>query len=404
MFNENEIECFLETCAGNQPEIIIFEKNHRCHCSENNVTVCVPLFYQKGGQSKKKLNGKPCSDYSSYYYDSCTFCLCKPENMSLECYEITNCYRTDGGICSSDEVDDIFQQKCHKCSCTFTKFRKCKPVDECLSAKVLFLRAKPHNLAMKCNNFENELLADWVNQLRQEQGEYLEPVLCQQATKLIKLACITFNQDIHVFIMSIEVLEDYIRRKSLRNEEITETVLVIACTVFMSSKYMGDQDLKVQYIEKFLTKITGKEYGGNTVKRTEMEILRTLGNKLPITTRVDDLNTFVTKYERESMLKVSIRPLCLDILEALYLSRDKWFFDLKSVYVQNEEALKVYKSLMSSRFYLPIGILLYAFLHTNYEHFLCIHSIIDELTSKMHIHADHVSLLVSTIHEVIKTE
>ncbi|XP_018568447.1 uncharacterized protein LOC108908794 [Anoplophora glabripennis] len=257
---------------------------------------------------------------------------------------------------------------------------------------------------MKLNNFENELLADWVDELKYKKGDYLEPLVCQQTIKLIKLTCTTFKQDIHVFIMSIDTLEDYIRRKNLKNEEICENALVIAAIVFMSSKYMGEQDLKVQYIEKFLTKITGKEYGKNAVKRTEMEILKTLDNKLPVITQVDDLNTFVTKYERECMIKVSIRPLCLDILEALYLTRDKWFFELKTVYIQSEEALNVFKSLMSSRFYLPVGILLYTFLHTNYENFVCIDDIIEELTNRMHIHSDHVSLLVSKIHEVVRLD
>lgn len=254
---------------------------------------------------------------------------------------------------------------------------------------------------MKLNNFENELLADWVDELKYKKGDYLEPLICEQTINLIKLTCTTFNQDIHVFIMSVDTLEDYIRRKSLNDEDIPENALVVAAIVFMASKYMGEQDLKVQYIEKFLTKITGKEYPRNAVKRTEMEILKTLDNKLPVITRVDDLNTFVTKYERECMIKVSIRPLCLDILEALYLTRDKWFFELKTVYVQSEEALNVFKSLMSSRFYLPVGILLYAFLHTNYKHFVCIDNIIEELTSRMHIHADHISLLVSKIHEIV---
>lgn len=257
---------------------------------------------------------------------------------------------------------------------------------------------------MKLNNFENELLTDWVNELKYKKGDYVEPILCQQTVKLIKLACTTFNQDINVFIMSVDTIEDYVRIKSIKNQDINDNALIVATIVFMASKYMGEQDLKVQYIKKFLTKITGKEYGKNVVKKTEMEILKTLDNKLPIITRADDLNTFVTKYERECMMKVSIRPLCLDILEALYLTRDKWFFELKTVYVQSEEALNVFKSLMSSRFYLPIGILLYAFSHTNLEHFVCIESIIEELTNKMHIHADHVGLLVSKIHEIIRLD
>lgn len=254
---------------------------------------------------------------------------------------------------------------------------------------------------MKLNNFENELLADWVNELEYKKGDYLEPILCQQTVELIKLACTTFNQDIHVFIMSVDTLEDYIRVKTVKQQEIKENALVVATIVFMSSKYMGEQEIKVQCIEKFLKKITGKEYGKNVVRQTEMEILQTLDNKLPVTTRVDDLNAFATKYERECMMKISIRPLCLDILEALYLTRDKWFFELKTVYVQTEEALNVFKSLMSSRFYLPVGILLYAFMHTNLEHFVCIESIIEELTNRMRIHGDHVSLLVSKIHEII---
>ncbi|KAJ8956748.1 hypothetical protein NQ318_014105 [Aromia moschata] len=257
---------------------------------------------------------------------------------------------------------------------------------------------------MRNDSFETELVTDWINELKDKKEEYVEPILAPETVSLIKLACTTFNQDIHVLIMSIEILEEYIRRKIAKNEEIRENALTIAAIIFMASKYMGEQDLKVQYIEKFLNKMTGKTYSSNTVKLTEMEILSTLGNRLPLTTRVDDLNTFVTKYEKECRVKVSIRLLCLDILEVLYLTREKWFFELKMVYIQNEEALRVFKALISSRFYLPIGILLYAFSHTNYQHSIDVESIMKELSNKMQIHVDHLNILVSKIHEIIQLE
>ncbi|KAJ8945708.1 hypothetical protein NQ314_009070 [Rhamnusium bicolor] len=255
---------------------------------------------------------------------------------------------------------------------------------------------------MIVNNFENDLLSDWINELQYKKGEYAEPILAPETVNLIKLACDTFNQDIHVLIMSVDILEEYIRRKNAKNEEISENVVTIAAIIFMSSKYMGEQDLKVQYIEKFLNKITGKTYFSNIIKLTEMEILSTLDNKLPVTTRVDDLNAFVTKYERECRVKATIRPLCLDILEVLYMTRDKWFFELKTVYNQNEEALDVFKSLMSSRLHLPVGILIYTLSHTYYRHSISIESIIKELMNRMQIHSDHINVLVWKIHETVR--
>ncbi|KAG5889963.1 hypothetical protein JTB14_020251 [Gonioctena quinquepunctata] len=254
---------------------------------------------------------------------------------------------------------------------------------------------------MSLSKFESELLTEWLSDMQNNEGKYMEPILDTRCTIVMKEVCNMFKQDIHVFVFSVNILEEYLSRKAQRQQEVDDPALTLMATVFISSKYIGDQDLKSQYIESVLKKISGRRYNSKTIKLKEMEILNTLDNNLPLMNNVDDLNTFIVKFEKESKIKASISPVCLDILEMLYLTRNQWFFDLKNLYNNNQEALKVFKQLIKSRFYLPIGILIYVFKNSSYGNSFDVDVITNDLSTRSQIHVDHLNALVSKIYNVI---
>ncbi|XP_074039870.1 uncharacterized protein [Leptinotarsa decemlineata] len=254
---------------------------------------------------------------------------------------------------------------------------------------------------MSLSKFESELLTEWLSEMQSNEAKYKEPILDIRCSILLKEVCSMLRQDIHVFVFSINILEEYISRKTQMQQDINDPALTLMATVFISSKYIGDQDLKSKYIESVLRKISGQRVSSKTLKLKEMEILKVLDNCLPLVNDVDDLNTFIVKFEKESKIKATIIPLCMDILEMLYLTRNQWFFELKVLYTNNNEALSVFKRLMKNRLYLPMGILLYVFNHTLYTHSFDVSEITNDLSVHSQIHVDHLNALVSKIHDVI---
>ncbi|XP_044758947.1 uncharacterized protein LOC123316786 [Coccinella septempunctata] len=244
-----------------------------------------------------------------------------------------------------------------------------------------------------------ELLQSWLDDMTKQLQQYKEPILEEEVVKVLKIACDTFKQDVHVFVTSIEVLEEYIRRKDKTYDEI----LILATSIFISSKYTGEQiDLKAKYIVKFLQRITNVQYNFKEVVAAEIEILRTLDGSLPMSTIVDDINTIIELHVRETRLKANVRPLCLEIVQLMYLCRKTWFAELKSIYSQNEESFLVLKFLMGCRLYLPVVILITCLHLTNYKYILDIGSIISDMTCLTKIHSDHLRVCAGIIINLIQ--
>lgn len=245
-----------------------------------------------------------------------------------------------------------------------------------------------------------ELLQTWLQEMTKNLQQYKEPILDEEVVKILKIACDTFKQDVHVFVTSIEILEEYIRRK----DKISDEILILATSIFISSKYTGEQiDLKAKYIVKFLQRITNLQYNFSEVVAAEVEILRTLEGSLPMSTIVDDINTIIELHVHEKRLKANIRPLCLEIVQLMYICRKTWFTELKNIYSQNEGSLLVLKFLIGCRLYLPVVILITCLHITNYTHILDIGSIIRDMTDLTKIHSDHLRVCAGIIINLIQS-
>ncbi|CAH1180028.1 unnamed protein product [Phaedon cochleariae] len=255
---------------------------------------------------------------------------------------------------------------------------------------------------MSFNQFESELLSEWLIEMQDNETSYVEPVLDERCTILMKEICNMLKQDVHVFIYAVNILQEYIIRKAKKAEEIQDSALSTVVAIFISSKYIGDQDLKITGIEAILKKITGQQYSSKKIRQSEVEFLNELGNNLPIQNDVDDLNTFIVQFERECKIKASITLLCLDVLEMLYLTKKQWFNELKNMYTMSDEGFQIFKKVMTCRFYLPIGILVYVFKNTSYNHSFDVDTICSDLANRSQIHVDHISALVSTIGSVFQ--
>ncbi|XP_057666742.1 uncharacterized protein LOC130900254 [Diorhabda carinulata] len=248
---------------------------------------------------------------------------------------------------------------------------------------------------------ESELLTDWLEEMFLNEKLYLEPQLDRATTILVKDVCNLLRHDNHVFAFSVDTLEEYIRRKAILEEEIDDPALTVVVTIFICGKVVGIQDVKIKILQNILRRMTGRNYHTNIIKQKEMEILKTFDYSLPINNDVDDLKTFISKFETQSCIRVSIISLCCEILEALYITRSHWFYSLKNMYIVSNEALEVFKKLMQSRLYLPIGILISAFRITSYKNTLNVDKILEDLANGSQIHTDHFNALISKIIEII---
>lgn len=246
------------------------------------------------------------------------------------------------------------------------------------------------------NDFENTLLSNWVNEMRRAVKINRDPVLDESVTNLIKFACDTFKQDLHVFFLSIDVVEEYIYLKILHQAEIEDPFLAVCVIIFIMGKFYGalGADLKISTIEKFMFKITGQVYHRQTIKKSEFEILQVLQCQLPSTTVLDDLDTFFENFSREYRLQEVLRSLCFEILILVYCFKQKWVDAIKETY---KDDLNTFEFLMSSKLYLPSGILITAFKKTNYYLILDIEGVMEDLSAYTNIAPRHVHTLSSSI-------
>lgn len=251
-------------------------------------------------------------------------------------------------------------------------------------------------------SFEEELVTDWLKNMENSEWQYKEPILDSETIGVLRNACTTLQQDIHVFVNSVEILEDYIRKNNDLRHKIDDPILTVAAVITISSKNSGDQDLKLNHVQNLLNRLTGRVYTVRDVFLKEINILKTLDNKLAIETVVDDLKTLTAKFEYESKIKVSILPLCLDILEMMYLTRKDWFFEFKEIYCVSEEALFIFEKLMCSRFFLPSAIIVFTLNQTAYRDSLNITMIMRELAALSKVHCDHLQGLVRQMKQVFQ--
>ncbi|CAH0564054.1 unnamed protein product [Brassicogethes aeneus] len=247
-----------------------------------------------------------------------------------------------------------------------------------------------------------ELLEDWFTRMALVKDEYSEPILEDSTVNFIKSICEALKLDIYVFVMAVDVLERYIETKNAKRQLIEDKMLTLSAVILICSKSNGElSDLKVTHINKVMHKLIDTTYSLKDVCKAEMDVMKTLNDKIPITTKVDEVNTFIEKYVKDGHLKANIRRLSVNILELMYLQRSKWFYDLKKHYKDSEENRKIFRLLVCSKFYLPIGILYCALNLTKYKNFLKVKQLIKEISAITRIHVDHIQILSNTIFDIV---
>ncbi|KAL1497869.1 hypothetical protein ABEB36_008756 [Hypothenemus hampei] len=243
--------------------------------------------------------------------------------------------------------------------------------------------------------FENCLLALWVTDMQVKKAIYREPILDEKVTSIIKLACDTFQQDVQVFFMTVDVVEEYIYRKESHQETISDPFLIICVIIFILSKYYGcGPDLNITILKTFLLKITGTSYHNLSILKSEQDVLSVLNYKLPFGTILDEMNNFFEKFMREYRLQDAVRPLCIEILVLLYCTRTKWFQNIKDLYSEDKNT---FKTLISTKLYVPSAILISAFKVTNYQFILDLNGFVDDISEFTKIHSSHIYALSSII-------
>lgn len=61
--------------------------------------------------------------------------------------------------------------------------------------------------------FEKELITEWLKNMESQEREYNEPILDSETASILRNVCRALQQDTHVFLNSLEILDEYIQRK-----------------------------------------------------------------------------------------------------------------------------------------------------------------------------------------------
>ncbi|KAK9739347.1 Cyclin, N-terminal domain [Popillia japonica] len=251
-------------------------------------------------------------------------------------------------------------------------------------------------------DFDKYLLKLWFEEFQITRYIYKEPILDSMTVDLIKRLCNALKQDSHVFVMSVDILVQYIMIQNNKNIVIEDQVLIVLTVIFICSKIAGEQsDLKPLVISKFYTNITEEDIATKTVNLAEIHVLKTLHHRLPFFSRIDDLKTFLNVYLKDFKLRVDIVGLSVQILDIVYIYYRRLFYKLKNVYKQSPDALQTFQEVITNRLYLPSGILLCALEMTKLKHFMNTETILDEISDLCNINRNHIELLSRYIYDII---
>ncbi|CAH1982945.1 unnamed protein product [Acanthoscelides obtectus] len=229
---------------------------------------------------------------------------------------------------------------------------------------------------MSSNELGSEMLPDWVSNIQEKYDEYKEPTLHVSTLNLLRVISRSLKQDLRAFVTAIEIIEEYIRAK--RGTQINSPTLVALCSVFMARQ----------------------TYQYNEVVLCEVDILSTLKSYVPMSNKVDDLTTFIYKFEKDTRIRADVMPICMDVMEMLYLTRRRWFYRMKEIYSTNEDSSRAFRTLMRHRLFFPICILIFVFRKTNYKHCLDVDKILRDMSKKCNIHTDHFNAHIDLIDEI----
>lgn len=248
----------------------------------------------------------------------------------------------------------------------------------------------------------NKYLNCWLKEVKNTKYDYVEPLLSDEAVKFVKYACYEMKQDAHVFLMSVDIIERYLAIKNKHFLEVKDPVLTVTAVVFLCSKFVGEQsDLRAKDIRLFLKRSARASYQSSEISHMELEVFSSLGGKLPLHTKIDDLNTFLEVYVKPMKLTVDINAACIKILELIYMNKAIIFKQIKEVYSHNDEALCAFQELLCNRLYLPAGILLCVLRLSGIDYHLNTREILVDLKQLTGVHSDHLLLLSNHLQKYV---
>lgn len=122
----------------------------------------------------------------------------------------------------------------------------------------------------------NGYVKQWFMELMCTGYKYNEPILADEAACIIKRVCDFLKQDAHVFIMSVEIMEEYIKQMDSIGRKIEDPLLSVGCVVMLCSKFAGEQsDIQVKSVQDCFESISSM-YPVAVVTQMERDIFQTI--------------------------------------------------------------------------------------------------------------------------------
>lgn len=128
---------------------------------------------------------------------------------------------------------------------------------------------------MPSNGYEKH----WFLDLMCSGYEYKEPILEDSAACVVKRVCDFLKQDSHVFIMSVEIVEEYILQMDAIGRKIQDPLLAVGCIVLLCSKFAGEQsDIQIRNVQECF-EVLSTVYPMVVVTEMEREIFHNIKGK-----------------------------------------------------------------------------------------------------------------------------
>ncbi|KAK9883735.1 hypothetical protein WA026_001923 [Henosepilachna vigintioctopunctata] len=251
---------------------------------------------------------------------------------------------------------------------------------------------------MAGNNVNDvELLSDWLKDTS-EPHEFEEPILDDFVLQTLQFASDKFDLDVHVFILSVCIIEQYLRKRENGSVCPVDEGLILMAGLFISSKFIGGTNhLSSEDAVGFLESVTFRDYEIHMLMRSEEEILRVINFSIPSATVADHLGLLSQMYLERHKINMNLMPLCNQILQMLYVRRKKWYNELKNLYSQDEETIVAFRFLMINKFYIPAAVLLTCWHITEVNTIVDFNTAVNELQLITKIQRDHLNLAAGVI-------
>lgn len=160
-------------------------------------------------------------------------------------------------------------------------------------------------------NIPADLVETWFEDVLNTRLRFQQPLLTANSTSCLKAICDALILTGHVFVMSVTVLEDYLRLKDSANKKIENHVAMVVAVISICAKFVGEGEetieLNAAHFQQVLKKYCKRgDIDKRIVKLSEIDILRTFEGKLPIANKFDDLHLFLEVLCKPLKLKVCI--------------------------------------------------------------------------------------------------